>query len=102
VHDSEGEVVEAAVIARDISEHKRLEAELAAMKRTQALALNDAVVQGLATSKMSLELGDHERGLRAVTSTLERAKTIVTDLLGEAGEVEPGDLVREEPVALEE
>lgn len=109
VHDSEGNVVEAAVIARDVTEHKRMLARLAeaeeaqlALKRKQALSLNDTVVQGLAASKLALEMGDVELGLRALSNTLERAKVIVTTLLREAGDVAPGDLIRDQPAVLEE
>ena len=109
VRDVEGTIVEAAVIARDISQRKQMEAQLeaaseaqAAANRKQALLLNDAVVQGLAVGKLALETGEHEEALRSVGATLERAKKIVTSLLSESGdEIDPGDLVRDEPVALD-
>jgi PAS domain S-box-containing protein len=102
VHDSEGKIVEAAVIARDISDRKRMEERVAASQRKQALELNDAVVQGLAASKMALESGEHELGLRALSRTLENSKVIVTRLLGEAGKISPGDLVRSKPATINE
>ena len=102
VHDTEGQVVEAAVIARDISERRRMQQALADEQRKQALDLNDAVVQGLASAKMALELQDHERGLENVTKTLVSAQKIVTRLLDESGVVDPGDLVRSEPAVLDE
>jgi PAS domain S-box-containing protein len=102
VHDSEGRVVEAAAIARDISQRRELEEELAKAQLKQALELNDAVIQGLATSKMALEMEDYERGLRALTTTLENAKHIVTRLFDEAGGVDPGELVRSEPAIVNE
>lgn len=107
VHDSDGNIVEAAVIARNITRRKEMEAELEASRtaqsesnRKQALLLNDAVVQGLAVGKLALETGEHEEALRTVGATLERAKKIVSSLLAESAEVEPGELVRNEPVAL--
>ena len=102
VHDTSGEVVEAAVIARDISERRRTEEAIARAQRKQALDLNDAVVQGLASAKMALELNEHERGLENVTKTLISAQLIVTQLLDESGRVDPGDLVRSEPATLDE
>jgi PAS domain S-box-containing protein len=102
VHDSEGRVVEAAAIARDISQRRELEEELARAQRKQALELNDEVIQGLATSKMAFEMNDHERGLRALTTALDSAKHIVTRLFDEAGSVDPGELVRSEPAIVDE
>lgn len=105
VRDTAGNVVEAAVIARDVTEQRRLEAEVeaaraahTASRRKQALELNDEVVQGLVAAKMAFESGQAERGLEAVTATLVRAKAIVTRLLEdykEEGPLEPGDLVLE-------
>jgi PAS domain S-box-containing protein len=110
VHNADGDVVEAAVIARDISEKKRIEQQITAEReahnagnRKHALALNDAVVQGLAATKLALESGNHGRGLRTIEATLQRAKDIVTGLLQEAGDtVGPGDLVRKDPARIEE
>ena len=108
VHNSQGEIVQAAVVARDITEQLRLERALdeeraaqAASDRRRALELNEEVVQGLAVAKLAFETGHHENGLRAVTSTLERAKEIVARLLDEhleEGSIEPGDLVRKRRV----
>ena len=104
VVDSDGNVVEAAVIARDISARKQMEAELkaaheaqAVTNRKQALLLNDAVVQGLAVGKLALETGNHEEALRSVASTLEQAKKIVTGLLADAGgDIDPGERAQSE------
>lgn len=101
VHDTRGQVVEAAVIARDISERRRAQQAMADAQRKQALDLNDAVVQGLASAKMALELEDHARGLENVTKTLINAQKIVTRLLDESGVVDPGDLVRSDPAILD-
>jgi hypothetical protein len=93
------------VIARNITDRLRLERVLAGERdtraridRKRALELNDEVVQGLAVAKMAFETGHHEKGLRAVTAALERAKRVVASLLAEHGEeapIEPGDLVRD-------
>jgi PAS domain S-box-containing protein len=104
VHDAAGEIVQAAVVARDVTEQVKLDEALELGKKTQgtldrkrALELNDEVVQGLAVAKLALETDDHERGLRAVTAALERAKAAVAGLLEDGTEtpVKPGDLVRE-------
>ena len=102
VHDSEGVVVEAAVIARDISERRRIEEEIARTQRKEALDLNDTVVQGLAAAKMALEVGDFERGLSSVEKTLSTAQEIVNRLLDDSGVVEPGDLVRTDAAMIDE
>lgn len=102
VHNRKGEVVEASVIARDISEQKHLEEELGRRQRKEALDLNDTVVQGLVTTKMALELENYETGLRASEQTLQNAKELVTRLLNEAGGLEGTDLVRDEPAAVVE
>ena len=108
VHDSAGKIVQAAVIARNITAQVQLQTALdkereaqATIDRRRALELNDEVVQGLAVAKMAFETGYHERGLTAVTSALERAKTIVANLLERPQEVDrlrPGDLVREKRI----
>jgi len=66
-------------------------------RQRQALELNDSVVQGLAAAKLAFELGREEDGMRALTATLDTARSIVTDLLGaddEDGRLRPGDLRR--------
>ena len=107
VHDPQGNIVEAAIIARDFTMQRRLEADLAAarkqqavFRRKQALELNDEVVQGLVAAKLAFESGQAETGLESVAATLVRAKAIVTRLLEdfrEEGELEPGDLILDPP-----
>ena len=73
------------------------------MRRREALELNDHVVQGLVVAKASFELGDIEGGRKALDATLGRAKTLVSDLLGQdeaQAEAKPGSLVREEAAAV--
>jgi hypothetical protein len=64
--------------------------------------LNDAVIQGLATSKMALEMNDLELGLQALATTLENAKQIVSRLFDESGGVDAGELVRSKPAIVNE
>lgn len=93
----------ALAIVRDVTERKaaelsRLKLERMRVSKRQALELNDAIVQGLAVAKMFLENDDPDRGLAAVTNTLERAKQIVSELLrdiNQAEGMEDGGLIRE-------
>lgn len=67
------------------------------VRQRQALEIHDNVVQGLASAKISLELGREAEGLAAVEATLEASRKIITDLLGEEGseiEFQPGDFRR--------
>ena len=101
VHDAEGTIIEAAVIARDISDRLAAEEQLARERRKEALDLNDTVVQGLAAAKLALEMSRYEDGLAALTATLEKAKTIVSRLLTEAGDIDHADLTRDAPADLD-
>lgn len=101
VHDANGNIVQAAVVARDITAQRQLTKLVSERSRKQALELNDEVVQGLAAAKLALETGKTQHGLQAVEQTLARAKTIVTALLAEASEpLGAGDLVRDRPANL--
>lgn len=98
----------ALAIVRDIADRKA--AEAAALekrdietRRQQALELNDAIVQGLAVTKMSLESGRTEQGMEALARTLEKARTIVSDLLDDLDRTEgihPGSLIHGDPAEL--
>lgn len=52
-------------------------------RQRQALEIHDNVVQGLATAKLALDLGDTARADAAIDVTLTRAKAIISDLLGD-------------------
>lgn len=85
---------------RDVTELKKAEAlalrlEQEEARRSQALEINDDVVQGLVVSKYALQTGKPSLALSTVSSTLEAAKHMVGDLLGHGGAgVRPGDLAR--------
>ena len=67
-------------------------------RQRQALEINDNVVQGLAVAKYALDTGDERRAHDALELTLERARGIIGDLLGDEGSevrLGPGDLTRE-------
>ena len=77
----------ALAILRDISERKAaeqiaLQARETADRQTQALELNDGIVQGLAVAKMALETGDVDKALETIGTTLSQAKSVVGSLLG--------------------
>jgi hypothetical protein len=65
-------LVRGAALFEDIRERER-----------QAMQIHDNVVQGVATAKLALEVGDSETALAALDGTLERAKGIISDLLGD-------------------
>jgi PAS domain S-box-containing protein len=82
-----------SVQAKELAEQVRA----AALRREQALELNDNIVQGLVVAKMALEGGFDEKAQETLRSTLEKARSLVSDLLGDQDEVGPGSLVREGP-----
>ena len=70
------------------------------VRQRQALEIHDDILQGLATAKLSFELGEGKEGLRAVEETLAASRRIITGLLGdERTEIafEPGDFRRQTP-----
>jgi len=63
----------------------RVELETAALRRRQALEINDNVVQGLAVAKYAFELGNMEMAKGAVEGTLAASRKIITELVEELG-----------------
>jgi signal transduction histidine kinase len=66
-------------------------------RQRQALEINDGIVQGLATAKLSLELDQTAMTREALESTLASARGLITELLGEVAEQQtfaPGDMRR--------
>jgi signal transduction histidine kinase len=73
-------------------------------KQRQALEINDNIVQGLVTAKLALELDQRELSREALEHSLNAARQIITDLLGEEGTEQrlgPGDLVRSKPATVD-
>jgi signal transduction histidine kinase len=73
-------------------------------KQRQALEINDEISQGLVTAKLALELHEEDRSQRALEHSLNAARQIISDLLGEAGtetRLGPGDLVRSKPASID-
>lgn len=96
----EGEVI--AAFLRDVTDRKQAEALAlqvhdAEVRRRHALEINDNVVQGLASVVYLLDLGRNDAAHGAAQHTLQAARSMMSDLLleaGEAGELKPGELVR--------
>ena len=70
---------------------------LRGVRRRQALEINDNIVQGLTVAKYALDAGDTAQTREAVEETLRKARTLISDLLGESGGIEllAGELQRE-------
>lgn len=105
--DERGKAVKMSGTAQDISEHKLAEEysqrlHEAERRQREALALNDEVVQGLAVAGYALGAGDSKAANRAVAATLNSARSMVSNLLGDResdAQLGPGDLVRDKPAA---
>ena len=72
-------------------------------RQRQALEINDNIVQGLTLAHMALASRDEGRSLEAMEATLAKARTIISELIGEAGEetrLAPGELVRTKPAVV--
>jgi PAS domain S-box-containing protein len=89
----------------DITERKRAQEydaklrELAS-KRRQALQINDDLVQGITVAIYAIQMGRLDMAREALETTIKAARSIVGDLLDEAGSLDEGSLVRTEPAAL--
>ena len=91
------DVTERVLAEREREEHAaRAEAER--LRRRAALEINDNVVQGLTAAIYALEVEDHDAVRGHLQKTLDAARHVITDLGRPIeGDVEPGDLVREQP-----
>jgi hypothetical protein len=73
------------------------------VRERQALEINDNIVQGLSVATYALDQGQDKKSEEAVEDTLKKARTIITELLGEEdSEVElgPGELRRQRPATV--
>lgn len=87
-----GPLMRGPVLFEDLKEQQR-----------RALEINDNVVQGLTVAYMALDVDDLTTSAAALETALGSARTIISELLGEAGTVTrlgPGDLVRGRPAAV--
>ncbi|HEX9890261.1 MAG TPA: ATP-binding protein [Nitriliruptorales bacterium] len=90
-----------AAFVRDATERRRvtemaLALHDAAVRRRQALEINDGVVQGLASVVYTLEAGDPRLALDAARRTIHAARLMMNDLMSDSNEDElaGGNLVR--------
>jgi PAS domain S-box-containing protein len=102
LRDESGELVGFAKVTRDMTERRRTEEELREaraqlarrqLSQSQALEINDNILQGLVLAQYALERGDTETQERALASTLAEARRIISDLLAQA-QVRSGELRR--------
>lgn len=81
-------VLRGAALFEDLKERER-----------HAVEINDNIVQGLSVAKYALDEGRDEQSRKAVEATLEKARNLITELLGEEDtevELGPGELRRTE------
>jgi hypothetical protein len=71
------------------------------MKRReeQALEINDTILQGIVVARMALDLGDRDRAMAALDSSISSASHLVTDLLG-PGNLPETRMTRSEPATI--
>ncbi len=50
-------------------------------RRRQAFGIHDQIVQGIATAKLAIEVGDTDHGLAVLEATLASSRRIITTLL---------------------
>ncbi|HEX9696677.1 MAG TPA: PAS domain S-box protein [Actinomycetota bacterium] len=91
-----------AAFARDATPRREAEAAKRSLlqvdqRRRQALEINDNVVQGLVAALTAIEAGRFDLGAEAVARTLQSARSMMNDLLGEGTAMQPGELVRRTP-----
>lgn len=94
----------ARAVVQDVTELReaddiRRQWDDARRRQREAFEINDSIVQGLAVTKWSLELGNGDSALNAATDTLQIAQRLVSDLLHD-GTFEPGELRRSRPTAV--
>jgi len=91
--------------ALDITERKRADEYDTKLRdleanRSQALQINDDIVQGITVAKYALELGRLDVAAEALESTLAGAKEIVRELLSDGAGIEPAAVLRTQPAVL--
>jgi PAS domain S-box-containing protein len=99
--DPQGEPKKMVGTVQDVTEDREAERNAERLKEMearhrQALELNDEIVQGIASAKLALELGEQGKALSVLGATMRSARAIVSDLLRRSG-IAPGDLIRERP-----
>ncbi len=69
-------------------------------REEQALEINDTILQGLVVARMALDLGERDRAVSALDSSIGSASHLVTDLLG-PGHLPQTRLTRREAATIE-
>ena len=69
-------------------------------REEQALEINDTILQGIVVARMALDLGDRDRAMAALDSSISSASHLVTDLLG-PGHLPQTRLTRQQPATIE-
>jgi len=106
IADANGPATRMVGTVQDLTERRKAEENAERLRdmearHAQALELNDGITQGLAAAKLALELGDRERGLGLLKTTMGTARSIVSKLL-RPSDIAPGDLVRSDRTDREE
>ena len=52
-------------------------------REQRALELNDTVLQGMVVARMALDLGERERGMAALDTSIAAASRMITELIGD-------------------
>ena len=87
-----GSLMRGAKLFEDMKERQR-----------QALEINDNIVQGLFVAQTALALDEREMSEEAMRTTLDSARQIISDLLGDTETelaLKPGQLMREQPAVV--
>ena len=77
------------------AEEQRRQLEVAALLHREAIEINDSLIQRMSAAKWSLEAGQIEAGLEALSAAVSEAQRLVSDLIrraemGERAEPVPG------------
>ena len=70
-------------------------------RETQALELNDNVLQGLVVAKMALDLEQRDKAMTALDTAIGSASSMITNLLGNHPDRSDSGMLRSKPAALD-
>jgi PAS domain S-box-containing protein len=103
LYDAAGNHRGFAKVTRDMTDRRRFEEELREaqaeierrnVSKSHAVQINDDIVQALVVAHYALDRKDRDQAEGAVEDALTRAKKLVTDLLPENEDLDPGSLRR--------
>jgi integral membrane sensor domain MASE1 len=75
--------VTSLLLAAIAAERRQSEAESAALRRREALEINDSIVQGLAVAQYAAQAGRHDMAENAIAGTLAEARSMIGELVGD-------------------